>query len=277
MIIFFLIVSLFHVTVVKSAPVSAGSSRSSTGGSAAYSLSLTTFDPSGRLQQLEHAYRCVDGAWPCCAYVCDDGLVVAKWAAHVEGASKQCLQICRVSDRLCLTYAGLKSDFRALTKKCRELAVDYVRDFDTEPSVCYLADAMSSILQEHTQRGGLRPFGCTLILAGVDDDDTSLKIYTIEPSGWSAPFYSAAIGLDAKKLQDQLRGKVDDVIKVLKNFEIDSTSHFEATKRTDHKGNVLSERPSLQCSLAIISLVDESPHIRLYADIQDYYSETTTQ
>ena len=50
--------------------------RALRGGAGEYSFSLTTFSPEGRLEQLEHALACVDGAPPVVALGGADCVVI---------------------------------------------------------------------------------------------------------------------------------------------------------------------------------------------------------
>ena len=244
------------------APISASRGSTPSDRSAqAYSLSLTTFDPSGRLRQLEFAYAAVEQAWPAAACVCDDGIAVLSWFTAVPGATESCLHICRVTENIVLTYAGLKSDFRALSAKAQAIAIEYMRDLDTDPSVWYIADEMSAVMQKHTQMAGLRPFGASLLIAGLTND--RLELFSLEPSGWTAPFHTTAIGHDSRRIvTDLLRlhsRTIYDVVDALKDLPSEGDTSSE-------KKNSAAE-PSRRCSLATISL---GGRVRLYPDLQDF-------
>mmetsp|Transcript_11402 Transcript_11402/g.28969 ORF Transcript_11402/g.28969 Transcript_11402/m.28969 type:complete len:252 (-) Transcript_11402:261-1016(-) len=171
-------------------------SRSST---SPYSLSLTTFDPSGRLEQLEFAMRSVDRGPAAAAMVCGDGVVVAKWST----GSVPSIHVCRVTETIAVTYAGSEADFGFLRRKCAQAAVDHARLYGTEIGVAGLADDLSSLVQEYTQTAGLRPLGCAVLIAGVDDDGRS-ELFVVDPSGWVAPWRATAVGNHAAQLQETL-------------------------------------------------------------------------
>ena len=50
----------------------------------------------------------------------------------------------------------------------------------------------AGVMQEYTQRGGVRPFGVSLLVAGDDDDGPQL--YQVDPSGAYFGWKATAIG-----------------------------------------------------------------------------------
>jgi len=171
-----------------------------------YSFSLTTFSPEGRLQQIEFAFKAVEAAPPCAAILLEDGVVLAKVArAGSRGADEErSPHVCRVTERVSATYAGLPADFRALVRALQEIAVEHARAWGEDASAAYLADELASRVQEHTQLGGLRPFGCAVLLAD------SRGLWRVDPSGWCAPWTETAAGLGATAAAAALADRIDD-------------------------------------------------------------------
>jgi 20S proteasome subunit alpha 2 len=58
--------------------------------------------------------------------------------------------------------------------------------------VLQLVRELASIAQEFTQQGGVRPFGISILVAGVDDDGPQL--YQVDPSGAYFGWRASAIG-----------------------------------------------------------------------------------
>ena len=55
----------------------------------------------------------------------------------------------------------------------------------------------ASLMQEYTQSGGVRPFGCSLLACGMDKDADGNDVpmmYQIDPSGTFFPWRATAIG-----------------------------------------------------------------------------------
>jgi len=58
--------------------------------------------------------------------------------------------------------------------------------------VLQLVREMAAVMQEYTQSGGVRPFGISLLIGGVDDDGPQL--YQVDPSGAYFGWKATAIG-----------------------------------------------------------------------------------
>jgi 20S proteasome subunit alpha 2 len=59
--------------------------------------------------------------------------------------------------------------------------------------VSQLVHEVAGVAQEFTQSGGVRPFGCSLLIAGYDDDGPQL--YQVDPSGAYWAWKASAIGM----------------------------------------------------------------------------------
>ena len=171
----------------------------SVGPTSPYSFSLTTFSPEGRLEQIEFAFKAVDGAPPCAGVVVEGlGAVLAKSARRgARGADAAASpHVRRVTERVVATYAGLPADFRALVRTLQTLAVDHARAWGADATARDLADELAAHVQEHTQLGGLRPYGCAVLLADAEG------LWRVDPSGWCARWTATAAGRGAAPLGD---------------------------------------------------------------------------
>ena len=167
-----------------------------------YSFSLSTFSPEGRIQQIEFAGKAVDNGPPCAAITTRDGVVLAK--AYKRASDKalvvagHSLHILRVTETTIATYAGLPADFRALVDAARTIAIELEKTNGFPPSASMLATEVGRRVQERTQRGGFRPYGCSLILASPS------SLYRVDPSGWVAPLRACAAGAGSASIQADL-------------------------------------------------------------------------
>jgi 20S proteasome subunit alpha 2 len=59
--------------------------------------------------------------------------------------------------------------------------------------VSQLVKQIAGVMQEYTQRGGVRPFGISLLVGGVDGDGTP-RLYQVDPSGAYFSWKATAIG-----------------------------------------------------------------------------------
>jgi 20S proteasome subunit alpha 2 len=79
-------------------------------------------------------------------------------------------------------------------KSARKSAQAYMNQYgETEPVKMLVRD-MASVCQEYTQRGGVRPFGVSLLAAGLEADMVTPALYQIDPSGTYFQWRATAIG-----------------------------------------------------------------------------------
>lgn len=81
-------------------------------------------------------------------------------------------KLVRVHERCGLGYAGFSPDFRVLVKRARKYAESYRRRYNEVPSPAMVARNLAQVFQEYTQSGGVRPFGVSLLVAGIDKDES---------------------------------------------------------------------------------------------------------
>jgi 20S proteasome subunit alpha 2 len=173
-----------------------------------YSFSLSTFSPEGRIQQIEFAGKAVDNGPPCAAITTRDGVVLAKAYKKSDKAlvvDNHSLHILRVTETTIATYAGLPADFRSLVDAARTIAIELEKTNGFPPSASMLATEVGRRVQERTQRGGFRPYGCSLILASPPS-----SLYRVDPSGWVAPLRACAAGAGSASIQSDLAAILDE-------------------------------------------------------------------
>ena len=91
-----------------------------------------------------------------------------------------------------MVYAGMGPDARVLLDKARKSAQEYKRVYCEEPPTAMLVKEVAGIMQEYTQSGGVRPFGVSLLVAGMDESGPTL--YQVDPSGSYWAWKASAIG-----------------------------------------------------------------------------------
>eukprot|EP01088_Endostelium_zonatum_P015167 TRINITY_DN360_c0_g1_i1.p2 TRINITY_DN360_c0_g1~~TRINITY_DN360_c0_g1_i1.p2 ORF type:complete len:237 (-),score=71.66 TRINITY_DN360_c0_g1_i1:68-778(-) len=158
-----------------------------------YSFSLTTFSPVGKLGQIEHAVQAVSAGSTALGIKTKFGAVLAtekKLEPLIDETSIE--KIYMITDNIGCVYAGMGPDSRVLVRKGRKVAEQYFRTYHDPIPVNQLVAEMASVMQEYTQSGGVRPFGVSLLIAGVDEEGTHL--YQVDPSGSFWLWKASAIG-----------------------------------------------------------------------------------
>ena len=97
-----------------------------------------------------------------------------------------------LTENIAIVYSGMGPDFRVLVRKGRKSAQQYYRVYRETIPVSMLVRELAAVMQEFTQRGGVRPFGISLLLAGYDHNGPQL--FQIDPSGSYFAWKASAIG-----------------------------------------------------------------------------------
>jgi 20S proteasome subunit alpha 2 len=163
-------------------------------GEAGYSFSLTTFSPSGKLLQIEHALKAVTSGKTSLGIQATNGVVLAteKKLASILVDEDSVEKITHFTGNIGVVYSGMGPDFRVMVRKGQKKAQQYYLQYGETIPVLQLVREIAAIMQEFTQSGGVRPFGVSLLVAGVDDDGPQL--YQVDPSGAYFGWRASAIG-----------------------------------------------------------------------------------
>lgn len=98
-----------------------------------------------------------------------------------------------IDDHICAAFSGLNSDGRILVNNARIKAQSYRLDYEDDPTIEFMSRYVSEVAQKYTQKGGARPFGLSMFIAGFNRDHTP-KLYLVEPSGMITSWKAHAIG-----------------------------------------------------------------------------------
>lgn len=237
-----------------------------------HSYSLTTFDPTGRLGQVQRAAEAAALGTPVIGLVLprrrkhqkqangsndeeserndDDAttmeivlaspqLLPSPWFTRDDGTSR----FARVSQEIVVAHSGLSADGRVLAAAAQRLAVSHEYTFDEDIPIELFLQEMSLLFQEYTIKAGARPFGATLIVAYCPSFETTVKrpqtvpqLYRIDPSGTVLCLGNCGVvngNLDRKTdLLDKLKEMAE------KGAPLSSSS---ATEKSDHGSDTNNE------------------------------------
>lgn len=158
-----------------------------------YEFSLTTFNPSGKLLQIDYALRAVQSGTMCLGIKTKDGVVLGaekKLPPLMDPSTVAKLSF--VTERIGVTYAGMGPDSRVLLRQGRKAGQTYWLQHQDPIPVAQMVKELANIMQEYTQKGGVRPFGVSLLVAGYDHNGPQL--YQVDPSGSFWAWKASALG-----------------------------------------------------------------------------------
>eukprot|EP00300_Choanocystis_sp_HF-7_P034985 c48142_g1_i1.p2 GENE.c48142_g1_i1~~c48142_g1_i1.p2 ORF type:complete len:252 (+),score=58.22 c48142_g1_i1:48-758(+) len=159
-----------------------------------YAFSLTTFSPSGKLLQIEHALSAVAQGATSIGIKARNGVVIAtEKKLPTILIDKDSVEKISVLERATgVVYSGIGPDSKVLVRKGRKSCEAFKLMYQESPPTLHTVRELAAVMQEYTQSGGVRPFGVSLLIAGVDDEGPHL--YQVDPSGSYWAWQAASLG-----------------------------------------------------------------------------------
>lgn len=217
----------------------------------AYDRAITVFSPEGRLYQVEYAAKIIERGTPAMAVKYKDGIM---FLVDFNFDSKLLItdsieKVFKVDNHIYFISAGLAGDARKLSEFGRDYAAENKFLYDEPIEVCTVAKRIATIKQYFTQYGGMRPFGVSFIVVGLDE--SGYHIFETEPSGAVAEYAALAIGRGKHKATALFEKKysanmsAENAVELLKDGlkEIYEKAQvdFSNVKIFDFKNNALQE------------------------------------
>lgn len=170
-----------------------------------YDRTATMFSPEGHLLQVEYAekavrlgnasigIKCVNGVFIITDKRVKDKLIVAKSASKIN----------EIDSHIIVSAAGITADARVLVEKAQVLAQQHRITYDSPIEPELVIKELSNMKQQFTQYGGARPFGVSILLAGVNEAQAELFMSDITGNYFS--YHANAIGENDEKIKEKLR------------------------------------------------------------------------
>lgn len=186
-----------------------------------YDRAITMFSPDGRLLQVEYAKKTVKQGSTAVGIRCKDGvlLVTDKRIIDKLMVPESVEKIFKVDDHIIATAAGIISDARVLIDRSQVRAQQHKVTYDTPIDVLSIVKDICQLKQLCTQSAGLRPFGVSLLITGVDE--SGAKLYQTDPTGIFFEYKAIAIGEYETEVEEVLHKEyketmtIDEALKVV--------------------------------------------------------------
>lgn len=171
--------------------------------SAGYDRAITIFSPDGRLYQVEYALETVRRGNLAVGIQTKDGVVLAVEEKQRKlQSADSVIKMFQIDDHVGAVGAGYIPDARIQVDNARVLAQSNRLIYDEPIDVEAIAKRIADMNQQYTQYAGVRPFGVSLIIAGVDE--VGPVVYLADPTGTYSGFHAIAIGQGSDQVNDYL-------------------------------------------------------------------------
>jgi|ETNmetMinimDraft_2_1059921.scaffolds.fasta_scaffold90529_1 proteasome alpha subunit len=168
-----------------------------------YDRSSIMFSPDGRLLQVEYAKKTVRQGTSALGIVCKDGvlLMADKRVSEKLIIPKSLEKIYKVDEHIGATASGMLSDGRVLIEKAQLVAQQHRVTYDDTIGILNLVKDICDMKQFYTQYGGARPFGVSILFAGVNEHP---QLYVTDPTGIFFEYKATAIGEGEAEIKEFL-------------------------------------------------------------------------
>mmetsp|Transcript_27810 Transcript_27810/g.26629 ORF Transcript_27810/g.26629 Transcript_27810/m.26629 type:complete len:231 (+) Transcript_27810:141-833(+) len=226
-------------------------------------FSLTTFDKSGKLLQIEYALNRVAQGKMALGIKATNGVVIAsdKKVASVLVDAEEYQKIQSITPSTGFVYSGMGPDFRVLVRNARKNAQKYFLTYREVQPVSQIVKESALLMQEYTQSGGVRAFGVSCLVAGYDDDGPQL--FQVDPSGAAFGWKATAIGKNYVNAKNFLERRYND------EMELDDAVHIALlTLRESYEGEMNEHNIE-------VGIIGEDKVFRILtpAEVRDYLDE----
>jgi proteasome alpha subunit len=179
-----------------------------------YDRAITMFSPDGRLLQVEYAKKTVKQGSTAIGMVCTDGVLLVTDKRVIEKliVSDSVEKIWMIDEHIAVTASGILSDARVLIERAQLKAQQNRVTYDSPIDILSVVKDICDLKQLCTQSAGLRPFGVSLLIAGVDED--GVKLFETDPTGIYFQYKASVIGEGETEVRDILNKEYKDDITI---------------------------------------------------------------
>ena len=184
-----------------------------------YDRASTMFSPDGRLLQVEYAKKTVKQGTSALGIVCKDGVVLLADKRVMEKliVKSTVEKVFQIDENIAAVAAGIVSDARILVEKAQVMAQQHRVTYDEPMEIYSLVKDICNIKQNFTQYGGARPFGVSLLMAGVNSHP---RLFLTDPTGIYWEYKATAIGEAEDELKEILNTQYKENMSVEEGLKL---------------------------------------------------------
>lgn len=169
-----------------------------------YDRAITMFSPDGRLLQVEYAKKTVRQGSTAIGMACKDGVILVTDKRIVDKliVAEAVEKIWKVDDHIGISASGIISDARVLIERAQVRAQQHRVTYDYPIDTLTIVQDIAALKQVCTQSGGLRPFGVSTLIAGVDTNGP--RLFETDPTGIYFEYKASVIGEGEPEIEEIL-------------------------------------------------------------------------
>jgi proteasome alpha subunit len=199
-----------------------------------YDRTIAVFSPDGRLFQVEYAKEAVKKGTTSLGLTFKNGVILATIKQSMDLAvTKTTEKLFKIDEHIGAVASGLLADARVLVNQLRIRAQIHRITYEEPIDVWSLARSLGDRMQLSTLYAGLRPFGVSFLLGGVDS--TGPHLIESDPSGMLFEWLAYSIGRGAmianKVFKDKYKEGMDE--KTALKLMVEAIKKSEKIKDTD--------------------------------------------
>jgi proteasome alpha subunit len=174
-----------------------------------YDRAATMFAPDGHILQVEYAEKTIRLGSASIGVVCRDSVVIVSDRRRKDKlvVEESANKINEIDEHIVAVSAGISSDARVLIEKARVLAQQHRVTYDSAPNTESIVRDIADVKQQFTQYGGARPFGVSMMFAGINGEPV---LYTTDITGNYLRYKANAIGENDEAIKKLLEAKYRD-------------------------------------------------------------------
>ncbi|MBW2976127.1 archaeal proteasome endopeptidase complex subunit alpha [Candidatus Woesearchaeota archaeon] len=185
-----------------------------------YDRAITMFSPDGRLLQVEYAKKTVRQGSTAIAMVCSDGLLFVTDKRIIDSlvVPEAVEKIWQIDEHIGATASGILSDARVLIERAQLRAQQHKITYDSPIDTLTIVKDICDLKQICTQSGGLRPFGVSVLVAGIDNHTP--RLYETDPTGIFFQYMATAIGEGEVEVEEILHNEYSPNLTIEDGFKV---------------------------------------------------------
>lgn len=179
-----------------------------------YDRATTMFSPDGHLLQVEYAEKTVRLGSSSIGMSCSNGVFIVSDRRVNDKlvVPSSANKVFEIDSHIIASAAGILSDARVLIDRAQILAQQNRVTYDSEIDVESIIKEVANTKQMSTQYGGVRPFGVSMLIAGISHNKPRLFVSDI--TGNYFGYKAMAIGENDEKIKEMLRKEYNENLNI---------------------------------------------------------------